>query len=323
VPFPGELALAGGADHPEAAVNRPWMQLFVGDWLKHPGLRSCSAQARALAIDLLCLMHQGEPYGHLRVGRKDLGATELARIVGDPEAQLEGRLKELLEAGVFDRTPEGRIYSPRMVRDEEKRFRFKEHGAKGGNPALTERVNPADNPRPNPVDNPSHARARSEVQRSESKLFAAGEPRRGSARSTEDTLQHAEAIRIWCRIFEKETGQPYAFGGAADGKQVRRLLEFPAFSFEELERRATRFLRDPFWADRGVDLKRFASQWTALGNAGRKVDAAADGTEQPSEEEREWMRRALKDPNPISQDEARKRLRRWNIAEADLLGESA
>jgi len=66
-------------------------------------------------------------------------------------------------------------------------------------------------------------------------------------------------------------------------------------------------------------LTKFASQWVALGNAGRKVDPSKNGVASPSEDELAWCRRALKDPNPVNQEEARKRLGRWGLTESELL----
>lgn len=301
----------------------PWLKFYVVDWLNHPGLRSSSRSARGLAIDLLCLMHQGEPYGHLRVGRKDLSEVELARIVGGVEAEIGAELQELLDAGVFARTTVGRIYSPRMVRDEEQRVRSKEHGARGGNPLLLGQVKPTDYRRGKQGDNPSHARARSEVRGQKSEDLAASQSRRKRKESSEQGLQHAEAIGLWKKFYEAAIGRPYVFDGSADGKQIKRLMGFPDFTLEELERRATQFLQAPYWAKVGVDLKKFVSQWTAQGNAGRHVEPGPKENGQPSEEEREWIRRALRDPDAIVQEEARKLLQRLGMSEAELLGGQA
>jgi hypothetical protein len=299
-------------------VKRPWLQFFVGDWLTHPGLRSCSLRARAVAIDLVCVMHQAEQYGHLRAGRKDLGPAELARIVGESAAEVESLLRELHDAGVFAVTAAGATFSPRMVRDEQRRLKAKEHGGRGGNPQLIRHDKSGDNPTANPEDNPPHARARSEVRSQKSESSAASKSRRTSGETPDKRVEHAEATRVWCQVFEHGTGKPYAFDGPVDGKQVHRLVRLLDYSPEELERRATLFCRDPYWADRGVDLKRFVSQWTALGNAGRKVDPASNGRAGPTADELAWCRRALEDPNPIVQSEGRATLSRWGMRAEDL-----
>ena len=46
-------------------MKRPSFQFYPGDWLHDTGLRACSLAARGLWIDIVCFMHQAEPYGHL------------------------------------------------------------------------------------------------------------------------------------------------------------------------------------------------------------------------------------------------------------------
>ncbi len=60
----------------------PSFQFYPSDWLRDPGLRSCSLAARGLWIDILAFMHEAEPYGHLRINGQDLGPAALARMVG-------------------------------------------------------------------------------------------------------------------------------------------------------------------------------------------------------------------------------------------------
>ena len=100
---------------------RPSFQFYPADWLRDPGLRSCSLGARGLWIDLLSFMHEAEPYGHLRLNGHDIGPDVLARMVGAPLKEVQRYLGELEAAGVFSRTMMGTPYSRRMVRDEELR----------------------------------------------------------------------------------------------------------------------------------------------------------------------------------------------------------
>ena len=85
---------------------------------------------------MICLMHEGTPYGHLKVNRKVILPPNLARIAGATLAETEGWLGELEEAGVFDRDEDGAIVSKRMIRDEDIRNRRAAGGKLGGNPAL-------------------------------------------------------------------------------------------------------------------------------------------------------------------------------------------
>lgn len=93
------------------------------------GLRGVSLEARGLWVDMMCFMHQAEPYGHLKVGHKDILVGVLARMVGSDVRTVERLLLELEEAGVFSRTESGTIYSRRMVRDHEIRMKRAQGGA--------------------------------------------------------------------------------------------------------------------------------------------------------------------------------------------------
>lgn len=107
---------------------RPSFQFYPADWLRDPGLRSCSLGARGLWIDMLCFMHEAEPYGHLRLNGHDISIETLARMIGSHAKELKGYLLELETSGVFSRTESGTIYSRRMVRDHDLRIR---RGASG------------------------------------------------------------------------------------------------------------------------------------------------------------------------------------------------
>lgn len=117
-------------------MKRPSFQFYPSDWLRDTALRSCSMGARGLWMDMLCYMHEGNPYGHLKVGDKVILADNLARMVGETLEVVEGWLKELKQAGVYDLTSEGVICSRRMIRDENLRKIRAEGGKLGGNPAL-------------------------------------------------------------------------------------------------------------------------------------------------------------------------------------------
>lgn len=116
-------------------MKRPSFQFYPSDWLRDTALRSCSAGARGLWIDMICFMHEGSPYGYLKVGDKVILADNLHRMVGETLEVVEGWLNELQLAGVFD-VDNGVICSRRMIRDEELRQKRSEGGKLGGNPAL-------------------------------------------------------------------------------------------------------------------------------------------------------------------------------------------
>ena len=85
---------------------------------------------------MICFMHEGNPYGHLKVGNKVILPANLASMVGATLLEVEGWLSELHQAGVYEIADEGEIYSKRMVRDEYLRNKRAEGGKLGGNPNL-------------------------------------------------------------------------------------------------------------------------------------------------------------------------------------------
>ena len=105
-------------------MTHRWMKFWPQDWQSDPGLRSCSMAARGLWIECIAIMHRAEPYGHLSVNGVAPSAKRLAGMVGATEREVDRLLAELRDAGVFSTTPEGIIYSRRMVRDA----RASQHG---------------------------------------------------------------------------------------------------------------------------------------------------------------------------------------------------
>ena len=117
-------------------MKRPSFQFYPSDWLRDTALRSCSTGARGLWIDMICYMHEGNPYGYLKVGNKVIHPINLARMVGLTLDEVNGYLDELKEAGVYDIDEDGSICSRRMIRDENLRKIRAEGGKLGGNPKL-------------------------------------------------------------------------------------------------------------------------------------------------------------------------------------------
>ena len=117
-------------------IKRPSFQFYPSDWLRDTALRSCSMGARGLWMDMICYMHEGNPYGHLKVGDKVILPDNLARMVGETSECVEGWLQELKEANVYDLTTDGVMCSRRMIRDENLRQIRASGGKLGGNPNL-------------------------------------------------------------------------------------------------------------------------------------------------------------------------------------------
>lgn len=100
------------------ASKRPAYQWYPGDARRDTALQSCRLIARGLWREMLDLMHDGEPYGHLTAGGVPIATGQLARLVGEPAAKVRVWLAELEDRKVFSRTEEDVIYSRRMVKDE-------------------------------------------------------------------------------------------------------------------------------------------------------------------------------------------------------------
>ena len=119
----------------------PSYQFYPGDWRRDLGLQSCGLRARGLWQEMTCLMHEGEPYGHLTTPAGAMSPEMLAKHVREPLADVKHDLAELERQRVFSRTPGGVIFSRRMVRDQALRESRAaggplgaEHGIKGGRP---------------------------------------------------------------------------------------------------------------------------------------------------------------------------------------------
>ena len=116
--------------------QRPFMKFYPSDWRSDPQLRMCGLPARGLWMEMLTLMHEAQPYGHLLISGNAPTDAQLGVLVGAPPAQIPDLLRELETAGVFSRTRAGVIYSRRMTRDEKRAQTAKKNGEKGGNPTL-------------------------------------------------------------------------------------------------------------------------------------------------------------------------------------------
>ena len=101
-------------------MSHRWMKFWPQDWRGDVALRGCSVAARGLWIDMVCLMHEANPYGHLTVNGKAMNARHLATLTGLAEKEAVRLLAELEGAGIFSKAGDGTIYSRRMVRDYEK-----------------------------------------------------------------------------------------------------------------------------------------------------------------------------------------------------------
>jgi len=129
-------------------MKRPAFQFYPADWRKDAALQSCSIAAQGLWINLLCISHECEPYGHMVVNGKPMTNAQISRLVGLSVKECDKLVGELEDSGVASRSDDGVLFSRRMVKDENlrnvraaggeggKEFGVKgaEHGKKGGRP---------------------------------------------------------------------------------------------------------------------------------------------------------------------------------------------
>lgn len=118
-------------------MKRPAFQFYPGDWQRDAALRACSVGARGLWIEMMCVMHQADPYGYLVLNSSPIEPSQLARMVGASVKEVIRWLAELQSAGVQS-TDEKGVFSRRMVRDEYLRNVRGSGGVLGGNPSLVE-----------------------------------------------------------------------------------------------------------------------------------------------------------------------------------------
>lgn len=112
-------------------MARPWMKFSPQRWRNEHGLRLCCAAARGVWVELICLMHEAEPYGHLVVNGRQPRDRELSVLTGLQIAEIISGIEELEEHQVFSRTEDGTIFSRGMVKDEVAHVAAVQFGQKG------------------------------------------------------------------------------------------------------------------------------------------------------------------------------------------------
>lgn len=126
-------------------MAEPWLKFYTSDWRADPRLKMCSPAARGMWVEMICLMHEATPYGHLLVHGQSPNVAQLASLTGIPSAEVTDLIGELERLGVFSRTREGVIYSRKLVRMASKAAVARKNGKNGGNPSLcnVSEINPS------------------------------------------------------------------------------------------------------------------------------------------------------------------------------------
>lgn len=126
-------------------MTEPWFKFFPTDWRGDAKLRMCSIAARGLWAEMLCVMHEADPYGHLMVNGQAVAPAQMAALAGITAKECTKLTAELGAAGVYSTTDAGVIFSRRMVRDKARKETNRKNGRGGGNPNLTNSDNRPDN----------------------------------------------------------------------------------------------------------------------------------------------------------------------------------
>lgn len=112
-------------------MKRPAFQFYPADWRKDAALQSCSLSAQGLWINIMCIAHECDPYGHLVINNIPMTTAQIARFAGVSAKECDVLLVELQGSGVFTRKEDGCIFSRRMVKDERLR-NLRAEGGKAG-----------------------------------------------------------------------------------------------------------------------------------------------------------------------------------------------
>ncbi|WP_429041404.1 hypothetical protein [Bradyrhizobium elkanii] len=160
------------------AQKKPWFKFYPQDWRGDAKLRMCSIAARGLWAEMLCVMHEADPYGHLIIGGKPVSTKQMASLAGIPLAECTKLMVELEMAGVYSRSADGKtIHSRRMVRDKAKADLDRKNGKGGGNPKLKDQDNGGVNPPDKGEDKAQIPEARKHSEASASGASAPDDPR--------------------------------------------------------------------------------------------------------------------------------------------------
>lgn len=132
-------------------MDRPWMQFFTRDWLDCKELGRCSPFSQAILVRLMCIAHEGKPYGFLADSSGPLTIGWMAARCVVTGGRITKAIAELKEHTRLAYQEPGGLFVPRMVEDEAERLRRQAAGRKGGNPNLLKlAVNHGSYPPPQP-----------------------------------------------------------------------------------------------------------------------------------------------------------------------------
>lgn len=253
----------------DRGLKRPAFQFYPADWRKDAALQSCSIGARGVWHELLCVMHECRPYGHLTLNGKPMEVAAVCRLIGVDQREYSLALRELESVGVFSREDDGTIFSRRMIRDEHIRAVRAEAGRHGGNPKLLNHedkqkeprasllLNQPDNQGPNLGLTPSSSSAFA----SSSALHSVGTVEPDCPPRSNFELAATAPKKAAKRINGESHGTRLAEGWALPDEWKRWALAFRSDWNEERAQRESLVFRDHWLAKAGKDARK--ASWLA------------------------------------------------------------
>lgn len=183
--------------------------IYVSDWQGDPKLGACSLAARGLWFEMLCIMQDAEPFGHLSVNHSVIRPEQLARLCRGSTEEITTLLQELEDHGVFSRTEDGVIFCRRMLRDQARRERNRRNGSLGGNPRLTNSDNQEFHVRLSEVDNhPDKANGTGTgIDTGDTDISSPSRKKEGVQREGAMTVEIWPAFDDWWSLYDKKTGR--------------------------------------------------------------------------------------------------------------------
>lgn len=98
-----------------------WSKFYWKDWQTDKKLRMCSIGARGLWMEMLCIMHDSEPFGHLTMDNgQPMSDLQLAILANVPVDLVEDLIPELLKKGVCSKDENGVLYCRRMIVEKQR-----------------------------------------------------------------------------------------------------------------------------------------------------------------------------------------------------------
>lgn len=245
------------------AKKNPYFKFYAKDLLADETLRLCSLETRGLWIYVLSLMHRCVPRGYLvQENGKPMTTAQLARLASCQEAEADRCINELLSAGVFDVSDDGRIYSRRMVKETGISESRSAAGSKGA-----------------------------AVTNATGQKFAAAKPSANARQTGRQTLGKSVGMGIeeYTEIYSEKAQEenlgndPPRDGGLGEGilpRQNRRQnlgkTEFDDLSPEWLARiwcNECRAMRGRIARDKPEDISPQFAEWVAFGVPASEIDA--------------------------------------------------